>query len=99
MNTRTRRSRPLPPRRSAARELRALLAGAPPPPPLNGWGPPERARGCAGASPEGPTHGPADQDPDSWEGCGWYDSSWSLCCGLQVRECAAEEWVAARAAA
>lgn len=83
MKTRPPRSRPLPSRHSAARELRELLAGAPlrPPPADEG------------------TQAPDEEPQDPWERCGWYDSSWTLCSGLLVRECGADEWAAARAAA
>lgn len=79
-----------PPRRQAApgrvtRELQALLEGAPLRPPL------------AEDPPGAPPDGPSDALRDPWQGCGWYDSSWSLICGLQVRECESAEWGAAAA--
>jgi hypothetical protein len=83
MRPRTQSPRPPSPRRSAARELRELLAGAPlrPPPADEG------------------TQAPDGEPQDPWESCGWYDSSWCLSSGLQVRECAADEWTAAGVAA
>lgn len=83
MSTRTPSPRRLSPRRSAARELRELLAGAPLRPPLA----------------DEPTQVSDEEPQDPWEGCGWYDSSWSLRSGLQVRECGADEWVTAGVAA
>lgn len=69
------------------RELRALLEGAPLRPTL------------AEDPPEAPADERSEAPRDPWQDCGWYDSSWSLLSGLQVRECASEEWGAAGGAA